>query len=144
MRRFSVPSVGWMSTPLSHRFSRQQAHCGGSWYLRSSSDEPHECPTLHAILAATHTRSVHVFRPGTTATPQLRELAEDGNTAPLTAMLTGMPAGVSDVSSTAGLLTRGASVSFEVTGGGGFDVLSLSAMLIPTNDAFFGLETTAA
>ena len=142
MRRFSVPVLGGCLLLILTAFpvSRLIAADPGIYEVRVTNLT--NAQRFTPILAATHTRSVHVFRPGTTATPQLRELAEDGNTAPLTAMLTGMPAGVSDVSSTAGLLTRGASVSFEVTGGGGFDVLSLAAMLIPTNDAFFGLETT--
>ena len=93
------------------------------------------------ILGVTHTRAVRVFRPGTDATPELRALAEDGNTGPFTDMLTPMMT-VRDVTTTAGLLTRGASTSFEVMGGGGFDILSLAAMLIPTNDAFVGLDTT--
>ena len=94
------------------------------------------------ILAVTHTRGARVFRPGTAATPELKALAEGGDTGPLTALLTGLPAAVREVGSTSGLLTRGASVTFEISGGGGFDLLSLAAMLIPTNDAFVGLETT--
>ncbi len=94
------------------------------------------------ILAATHTPAVRVFRPGTAATPELKTLAEEGNTAPLTMKLTSMPTDVREVSSTSGLLARGASVTFEITGGGAFDILSLAAMLIPTNDAFVGVDTT--
>ena len=94
------------------------------------------------VLAATHTGRARLFRPGRAATPELRALAEDGDTGPLTALLTGLPAAVRDVGSTAGLLTRGASVAFKISGGGGFDKLSVAAMLIPTNDAFVGLETT--
>ena len=93
------------------------------------------------ILAATHTAAARLFRPGTSATPELRALAEDGDTGPLTKLLTGMPA-VLEVGSTSGLLSRGASVTFEISGGGGFDWLSLATMLIPTNDAFVGLGTT--
>ena len=94
------------------------------------------------ILAATHTRGARVFRAGTAAAPELRALAENGDTGPLTALLTGLPAAVREVGSTSGLLTRGASVTFEISGGGGFDWLSLASMLIPTNDASVGLETT--
>ena len=142
MRRFSVPVLGGCllliltATPVSTLVAADP----GIYEVRVTNLT--NAQRFTPILGATHTPSVHVFRPGTMATPELRALAEDGDTAPLTAMLNGMPAAVSDVSSTAGLLTRGASVSFEVTGGGGFDVLSLAAMLIPTNDAFFGLETT--
>ena len=94
------------------------------------------------VLAATHTPRAHLFRPGTAATPELRALAENGDTGPLTSLLTGLPAAVREVGSTAGLLTRGASVTFKISGGGGFDLLSIASMLIPTNDAFVGLETT--
>ena len=94
------------------------------------------------ILAVTHTAAARVFRPGTAATAELRTLAEGGDTGPLTALLTGLPAAVREVGSTSGLLTRGASVSFEISGGGAFNLLSLAAMLIPTNDAFVGVETT--
>lgn len=70
------------------------------------------------------------------ATPSTR------NPLRLTGLLTGLPAAVREVGSTSDLLTRGASVTFETSGGGGFDQLSLATMLIPTNDAFAGLETT--
>ena len=49
--------------------------------------------------------------------------------------------GVSDIASTDGLLTRGASVGFEIQAGDGSENLSLAAMLIPTNDAFVGINT---
>ncbi len=42
--------------------------------------------------------------------------------------------------STTGLLNPGASVTMTVAAGGNFDHLSVAAMLIPTNDAFFSLN----
>lgn len=39
------------------------------------------------------------------------------------------------------LLSPGVTISFDVMGGGRFDRLSLVAMLIPTNDAFVGLQS---
>ena len=94
------------------------------------------------ILAATHTASVSVFLAGTAASSELRTLAEEGNVSPLQALLNGMPAAVRDVVSSAGLLTPGVTTSLEVTGSDVYNRLSLAAMLIPTNDAFVGLDTT--
>ena len=51
------------------------------------------------VLAATHTPRAHLFRPGTAATPELRALAENGDTGPLTSLLTGLPAAVREVGS---------------------------------------------
>ena len=66
------------------------------------------------ILAATHTGGARLFKPGTRATPELRALAEGGDTGPLTALLTGLPAAVREVGSTSGLLRRGGSVTFKI------------------------------
>jgi hypothetical protein len=94
------------------------------------------------ILAATHTGRARLFKPGTRATPELRALSEGGDTGRLTVLLTGPPAAVREVGSTSGLLRRGGSVTFKISGGGGFDQLSLASMLISTNDAFVALQAT--
>ena len=52
------------------------------------------------IFAATHTSSMTLFLPGTAASPELQMLAETGNVAPLTALLTG-DANVMDVQTAA-------------------------------------------
>lgn len=95
--------------------------------------------TFTPILVATHTQAVRLFAAGTAATPELRELAEEGNTDPLITLLRGFRADVRDAVSTSGLLTAGVTVGLEVMGGGPFDRISIAAMLIPTNDAFFGV-----
>ena len=94
------------------------------------------------ILAATHRPGVYMFREGTQASSELQTLAEFGDVAPLMGVLAST-SGVHDMVSTAGLLTRGVTTEFEITSGttSAFMRLSLAAMLIPTNDAFFGLET---
>jgi hypothetical protein len=92
------------------------------------------------ILVATHTRTVRVFAAGTAASPELREVAEEGNIAPLMMLLRGLPLEVRDVTATTALLTPGVTVSVEVMAAGPFDRLSLVSMLIPTNDAFIGLN----
>ena len=93
------------------------------------------------ILAATHTSSATIFLPGTSASSQLQELAEEGAVGPLTSLLNSMPAAVMDVVSSSGLTTPGVTTALSVRGGETFDRVSLAAMLIPTNDAFVGLDT---
>ncbi len=96
------------------------------------------------ILVATHRKGVKLFELGQAASPQLEILAEDGDTAPLTALLRGMPE-VLDVTDSGsllpmGLLSPGGSVTLFVQTRGAFDQISVAAMLIPTNDAFVGLS----
>ncbi len=91
------------------------------------------------ILVATHTRAVRLFTAGTAATPELREVAEEGNISPLTNLLRGLPREVQDIASSQGLLTPGVTVDVAVMAGGQFDRVSLVSMLIPTNDGFFGV-----
>jgi hypothetical protein len=91
------------------------------------------------ILVASHKKGVSLFTLGEPASPELATLAEEGNTGPLTALLLGMPE-VKDVVSSGGLLNPGSSVTVTVEAGGGFDRVSVAAMLIPTNDGFFALN----
>ena len=90
-------------------------------------------------LVASHREGVQLFTLGRPATSELATLAEEGNTGPLTSLLLGLPV-VRDVKSSSGLLNPGHSVTVTVEGGGGFDHLSVAAMLIPTNDGFFALN----
>ena len=90
-------------------------------------------------LAVTHSAAVRTFAAGTAATPELKAQAESGATGPLAALMAST-AGVGDIVMTEGLLTRGVTTEFEITGSPG-ERLSLTAMLIPTNDAFFGVNT---
>lgn len=91
------------------------------------------------ILVTTHTQAVRLFIAGTAATPELREVAEEGNISPLVNLLRGLPREVHDIASSQGLLTPGVTVDVAVMAGGQFDRVSLVSMLIPTNDAFFGV-----
>ena len=92
------------------------------------------------ILLAAHSPDVQMFFAGTAASPELQTLAETGDTGPLAAVLASLP-GVSDMTTSAGLLTRGVTVELMITAGPSATRLSLAAMLIPTNDAFVGLNT---
>ena len=91
------------------------------------------------ILVASHRAGVRLFTLGSPASLEVATLAEEGNTAPLAALLLATP-GVKDFATSAGLLNPGQSVTISVDAGGGFDHLSVAAMLIPTNDGFFALN----
>ncbi len=95
--------------------------------------------TFTPILVATHKAGIRLFELGEPASTQLTTLAEEGNTAPLAALLSGMP-GVRDVQSSGALLPPGDSVTVMVRTQGAFDRVSLASMLIPTNDGFFALN----
>lgn len=91
------------------------------------------------ILVATHREGVKLFTLGSAASPQLSTLAEEGNITPLKDLLASMP-DVKDIQNSGGLLDPGQSVTITVEAGGGFNHVSVAAMLIPTNDAFFALN----
>jgi len=91
------------------------------------------------ILVASHQEGVRLFTLGSPASSELATLAEEGNTGPLAALLLATP-GVGDIATSAGLLDPGRSVTISVDARGGFDHLSVAAMLIPTNDGFFALN----
>ncbi|PCK03003.1 MAG: hypothetical protein COA42_21395 [Alteromonadaceae bacterium] len=93
------------------------------------------------ILSATHGYKTRFFELGAPASNELIALAESGNVAPLLETLTANRS-VKDTATTAGLLTPGSSVSFEIESMR-LASLSLAAMLIPTNDTFFALDAVS-
>ena len=95
------------------------------------------------ILVASHKAGVRLFELGAPASPQLKTLAEEGNVVPLTALLLSNP-DVLDVVNSGALLNPGQSVTQRVTLLGGFDSVSVAAMLIPTNDGFFAVNDAEA
>jgi hypothetical protein len=97
------------------------------------------------ILVATHKQGVRLFELGSPASPQLRTLAEEGDTGPLASLLLSMPEVKDVVTSTpppppSNLIEPGESITLRVETSGAFDHLSVAAMLIPTNDGFFALN----
>ncbi len=91
------------------------------------------------ILAVTHTSQIGLFSLGAPASPELARLAEEGNTGPLSMLLTASGRAL-DVQTIDGLLGPGETRTFTVRARGHFRRLSLAAMLIPTNDAFFAVN----
>ena len=98
------------------------------------------------ILVATHMDGFNLFRLGEQASSQLRTLAEEGNTGPMEALLSGMTDVVGQVVSSPApppldrLTGPGKSIMLTVRGGFRFARISVAAMLIPTNDAFFAVD----
>lgn len=115
------------------------AQAGSRYEVRITNLTPGQSFT--PILGATHSAAAAIFVPGTPASAELKTLAEEGNVAPLTAALNAMPASVIEVTATTGLSGPGVTRSLTLMGGGTYNRLSLAAMLIPTNDAFIGLDT---
>lgn len=95
--------------------------------------------TFTPILIASHRAGVTLFGLGQPASVELEQLAEAGDTAPLTALLEANP-DVKEVVTAAGPLPAGQSVTLSVASGGGFKSVSVAAMLIPTNDGFFAIN----
>lgn len=91
------------------------------------------------LLLATHKPDIRFFTLGQPAIPELVTLAEEGNVAPLRALLQASPL-VNATAAGNGLLDPGKSISFQIQGNPWRDRLSLAAMLIPTNDAFVSLD----
>lgn len=91
------------------------------------------------LLLATHRASIELFKLGKPASAELATLAEEGNVAPLRAVLAASP-DVADTEAGASLTNPGQSVTFTIDAKRSFDRLSIAAMLIPTNDAFMALE----
>lgn len=89
-----------------------------------------------AVVAA-HADTITVFQSGTAASAALTSQAEEGMTADLKAMYDNAAANsaVADAP-----LTGGNSVSFDLTTTGSNEYLSVTSMLLPTNDAFVGLS----
>ena len=91
------------------------------------------------LLLATHKPEIRFFTLGQPAISELVTLAEEGNVAPLRALLQASPL-VNATAAGNGLLDPGKSISFQIQGNPWRDRLSLAAMLIPTNDAFVSLD----
>ncbi len=95
------------------------------------------------LLVASHREGVALFTLGDAASPELATLAEEGNTAPLTTLLLSNP-DVKEVTTAGPLLDPGASRTVTIPVRGNFNHISVAAMLIPTNDAFFAVNGVEA
>ncbi len=101
-----------------------------------------QAQTFTPILLATHQQGMRLFMAGDAADEALAQLAEGGDTGPLSDLLRNSPR-VGQVLNSGDLLPPGETVSIIVEGRKRFRNLSLAAMLIPTNDAFVALNGVA-
>ena len=114
------------------------AQAAGTYMVKVTNLTPAQSFT--PILAATHSAGTSIFLAGTPASMGLESLAEEGRTMMLMTALEGMSS-VMAVQQTEGLTTPAVTQEFMIMGGGDYDRLSVVSMLIPTNDAFFGVDT---
>ncbi len=94
--------------------------------------------TLTPPVLATHEAGFQLFVPGEAASPELFQLAEDGVTDPLVALLETIPE-VHNVA-VGDAVPPGGSVTLEIEGGALARYLSAAGMLATTNDGFFSVR----
>lgn len=91
------------------------------------------------LLIAAHDMDSHLFQAGEMATPALQKMAEGGDIADLDAAVMGA-GGVTVANPAMGLLAPSAKVDSIMLDSGDMTHLSITAMVLPTNDAFVGLD----
>ncbi|WP_434930608.1 spondin domain-containing protein [Shewanella sp. HL-SH5] len=92
------------------------------------------------LLIAAHNSDSHLFHVGEMATPALQKMAEGGDISDLNTAVTGAN-GVTLANPAMGLLAAGASIKDVMLDTGDNTHLSIVAMVLPTNDAFIGLDS---
>ncbi|MEE9492165.1 MAG: spondin domain-containing protein [Gammaproteobacteria bacterium] len=95
------------------------------------------------ILALSHRWGVHPFTVGEPASDALSALAEGGDVAPLSTMMSGNRK-VVDIKHSEGLLKPGETTTIMLDAPSHARRISLASMLIPTNDSFIGLDNVVA
>lgn len=91
------------------------------------------------LLIAAHPKGVHLFQPGSAASTHLQAMAEGGDISGLSADMDAIGADTS-VNPAGGPLAPGASTSLTLRTSRANKALSITAMLVPTNDGFVGLD----
>lgn len=91
------------------------------------------------VITAAHPMDSHMFMVGEMSSAELQMMAEGGDISGLSAMLTNADADVSE-NPAGGLLTPGMSTSFMLMNESTNTHLSLTTMILPSNDGFVGLD----
>ena len=92
------------------------------------------------LMVAAHNADTALFTVATTASSELQMMAEGGDVSGLATQLTAAAADM--VANPAeGLLAPAGNTSFSLTTVDGNNYLSLTAMMLPTNDGFVGLDS---
>lgn len=92
------------------------------------------------FIVAGHGSNYHFFKAGEQATPALQAMAEGGDISGLTAAAAAANAVVVE-NPNGGILAPGAATPVFSINTGSNEYLSIAAMLLPTNDAFAGLDS---
>lgn len=90
------------------------------------------------LIVAAHSPSAAMFNTATAASPEMQAIAEGGDVSSMAALLESIGA---SVATGAGLVAPGASETFIIETSDTNSVLSLTGMLLPTNDGFVGLNS---
>jgi len=93
------------------------------------------------LLVAAHNESVSLFQAGEAASPEIEAMAEGGNISGLSSLATNAGAVVAE-DPAGGILDPGQQATASLNTGNA-DRLTITAMLLPTNDGFVGLDSWA-
>ena len=95
--------------------------------------------TFTPIMVASHKKDTHVFTLGEPASTELAAIAEGGDFGPLSTALT--DSGVAyDIATNGDLLAPGASTTIMVKMADDFEFVTVTSMMIPTNDGFIAVN----
>ena len=92
------------------------------------------------FLVAAHDMNTHLFVEGSSASANLQAMAEGGDISGLSADIQAVSGNVVE-DPAGGFLAPGANSSFTLSTDAGNTYLSLTAMLLPTNDGFVGIDS---
>lgn len=92
------------------------------------------------IVAAAHTDEIKMFTVGEAATPELQAMAEGGDISGLVTLLSNGDANIVE-NPASGLLAPASSTDFMLTNDDANGYLSLTTMILPSNDGFVGLNS---
>ena len=92
------------------------------------------------VITAAHDASISIFTTTEAASAELEALAEGGDISGVSGLLSVANADV-DEDPAGGLLEPASSTVFSLSTNSGNDYLSVAAMMLPTNDAFIGLDS---
>jgi len=92
------------------------------------------------LIVSAHSPDASMFNTGTQASTEMQAIAEGGDVAPMAALLESIGASVATGTD---LIAPGASTTFTVSSSDVNTVVSLTGMLLPTNDGFVGLNSVS-
>lgn len=92
------------------------------------------------VLVAAHAASASLYEVGMPASDELQSMAEGGDISGLTALITPLDANIGEQAVDDGLTGPASSRTYTLSNDEGNDVLSIVAMMLPTNDGFIGLD----